>query len=86
VLIPMHYRDGSRGPRRLEHVEELTKHYAPSPVRHYDTDRITITADMEPQIAVLKFLGLSDTERGIAEKKPLLTRHSASKLPFFRRK
>ena len=86
VLIPMHYRDGSRGPRRLEHVEELTKHYAPSMVRHYDTDRITITADMEPQIAVLKFLGLSDTERGIAEKKPPLTRHSASKLPFFRRK
>ena len=36
VLIPMHYRDGKRGPRRLEHVEELTKHYAPAMVRHYD--------------------------------------------------
>ena len=32
VVIPMHYRDGNRGPRRLEHVEELTKHYAPDMV------------------------------------------------------
>ena len=86
VIIPMHYRDGNRGPRRLEHVEELTKHYAPGMVHYYDTDRITITADMEPQIAVLKFLGLSDAERGITEKKPRLTRNTASKLPFFRRK
>ncbi len=86
VLIPMHYRDGKRGPRRLEHVEELTKHYAPSMVRHYDTDRITITADMEPQIAVLKFLGVSDDERAGQEKRPSLLSRAVSKFPFSRRK
>ena len=57
VIIPMHYRDGSRGPRRLEHVEELTKYFAPSMVHRYDTDRIEITQDMEPQIALLTFIG-----------------------------
>ena len=86
VLIPMHYRDGNRGPRRLEHVEELTKHYAPSMVRQYDTDRITITSDMEPQIAVLKFCGLAAGEQADMEKKPSLIARAASKLPFSRRK
>ena len=57
VLIPMHYRDGNRGPRRLEHVEELTKHFAPSMIHRYDTDRIEITRNMEPQVALLKFIG-----------------------------
>ena len=57
VIIPMHYRDGSRGPRRLEHLEELTKYFAPSMVHRYDTDRIEITQDMEPQIALLTFIG-----------------------------
>ena len=86
VLIPMHYRDGNRGPRRLEHVEELTKHYTPGMVRHYDTDRITITADMEPQIAVLKFLGPTEEEQGKISKKPSLFSRAASKLNFSRRK
>ena len=57
VIIPMHYRDGSRGPRRLEHADELTKYFAPSMVHRYDTDRIEITQDMEPQIALLTFIG-----------------------------
>ena len=57
VIIPMHYRDGNRGPRRLEHLEELTKHFAPEMVHRYDTDRLEITPGLEPQIAVLKFLG-----------------------------
>ena len=57
IIIPMHYRDGSRGPRRLEHLEELTKYFAPSMVHRYDTDRIEITQDMEPQIALLTFIG-----------------------------
>ena len=57
VVIPMHYRDGSRGPRRLEHAEALTKYFAPSMVHRYDTDRIEITQDMEPQIALLTFIG-----------------------------
>ena len=62
----MHYRDGVRGPRRLEHVEELTKHFAPSMVRFYDTDTITITSDMEPQVAVLKYLGHRPENEGPA--------------------
>ena len=66
VVIPMHYRDGARGPRRLEHVEELTKHFAPSMVHFYDTDTITITSDMEPQVAVLKYLGHRPENEGPA--------------------
>lgn len=57
VIIPMHYRDGSRGPRRLEHLVEFTKYFAPEMVHNYDSDRIEITHGMEPQIAVLKFIG-----------------------------
>lgn len=78
VLIPMHYRDGNRGPRRLEHVEELTKHFAPSMVRRYETDRILIDADTEPQIALLRFCGLSSEEHG-AEKKPSLLARAAAR-------
>ena len=67
VILPMHYRDGARGPRRLEHLEEFTKYFAPDMIRYFDTDRITITHGMEPQIAVLKFIGhqeeKNDTER-----------------------
>lgn len=76
VVIPMHYRDGSRGPRRLEHVEELTKYFAPSMVRRYETDRIEITRDMEPQIALLTFLGCRDEspESVKAPKRSLLSR------------
>ena len=76
VVIPMHYRDGSRGPRRLERAEELTKHFPPSMVRRYDGDRIEITQDMEPQIALLTFLGCRDEtlERAKAPKRSLLSR------------
>jgi hypothetical protein len=86
VIIPMHYRDGSRGPRRLEHVEELTKHYAPSMVKQYETDRITVTNDTDPQIAVLKFQGLSAEEQGPAGKKPARSSRISTKFPFFRQK
>lgn len=84
VVIPMHYRDGNRGPRRLEHVEELTKHFAPGMVRQYDTDRIVITADMEPQIAVLRWQGLSPDERGETGKKPSLLARAVKRIPFSR--
>ena len=57
VIIPMHYRDGNRGPRRLEHLVEFTKYFAPEMIHRYDTDRIEITHSLEPQIAVLKFIG-----------------------------
>lgn len=82
VVVPMHYRDGRRGPRRLEHVEELTKYFAPELLRRYDTDRLTITRDMEPQIALLRFLGQTEDERAPEMKKPSLFARAASKLPF----
>ena len=76
VIIPMHYRDGSRGPRRLEHAEELTKHFPPSMVRTYDTDRIEITRDTEPQVALLRFSGCRPEAPGTvsAERRSLLSR------------
>ena len=86
VVIPMHYRDGNRGPRRLEHVEELTKHYAPDMVKIYDTDRITITCDMEPQIAVLRFQGLPPEALAASGKKASALSRISSKMPFFRRR
>ena len=86
VVIPMHYRDGNRGPRRLEHVEELTKHYAPDMVKIYDTDRITITSDMEPQIAVLRFQGLPPEALAASGKKASTLSRISSKIPFFRRR
>ena len=82
----MHYRDGKRGPRRLEHLEELTKHYAPAMIRRYDTDRITILPDMEPQVAVLQFQGPQEPERVGAERKRSLLSRAAAKLPLFRQK
>ena len=82
VIIPMHYRDGKRGPRRLEHVEELTKYFAPELVRRYDTDCITVTRDMEPQIALLRFLGQTLDERTAEVKKPSLLARAAAKFPF----
>ena len=56
VIIPMHYRDGKRGPRRLEHITALTDLFeAPEMIHRYDTDTIIITPDSEPQVAVLKY-------------------------------
>ena len=86
VIVPMHYRDGKRGPRRLEHVEELTKYFAPELVRRYDTDRLIITRDMEPQIALLRFLGQTEDERAAEVKKPSLLSRAAARLPFSVRK
>ncbi len=58
VIIPMHYRFGNHGSRRLEHVDALTNLFeAPEMTHYYDTDTITITEDSEPQIAVLKYMG-----------------------------
>lgn len=58
ILIPMHYRDGNRGARRLETVRDLVNYFEdPSFAVKYDTDTIRITEDMPPQIAVLKYAG-----------------------------
>lgn len=58
VIIPMHYRDGKRGARRLEHLSALTDLFeAPEMMHYYEGDTITITEDIEPQVAVLKYMG-----------------------------
>ena len=58
VVIPMHYRFGEHGARRLEHLDDLLHYFnAPGLAHFYESDTITITPDMEPQVAVLKYLG-----------------------------
>lgn len=58
VVIPMHYRDANRGAHRLETVGDFTYHFeSPEFIHTYDTDAFTVTRDMEPQVAVLKYLG-----------------------------
>lgn len=57
AVIPMHYRDGKRGPRRLETVQNLADWFeSPEMVHYYDTDTIVIDENLEPQIAVLKYM------------------------------
>lgn len=58
VIIPMHYRDGDRGAHRLESVEEFLYYFeSPEFIHRYDTDTYVVSADDEPQVAVLKYLG-----------------------------
>ena len=58
VVIPMHYRFGEHGARRLEHVDELLHYFnAPGMAHFYESDTIEITPETEPQVAVLKYLG-----------------------------
>ena len=58
VIVPMHYRFGDHGARRLEHVEDLLHYFnAPGLAHEYDTDTLVVTPDMEPQVALLKYLG-----------------------------
>lgn len=58
VLIPMHYRDGDRGARRLEQIKDLAARFeTPEFFEYYDTDTIEITGEETPQVAVLKYQG-----------------------------
>ena len=58
VVIPMHYRFGNHGARRLERVEDLINYFeCPDLAHFYDTDTFELTPDREPQIAVLKYMG-----------------------------
>lgn len=58
VLIPMHYRDGDRGPRRLEQIKDLVGQFeTPEFFNYYDTDTLEIDGTEEPQVAVLKYQG-----------------------------
>lgn len=59
VLIPMHYRDGKRGTRRLETVEKLMSYFEdPSFAVYYQTDTLEITHELDPHVAVLKYRGV----------------------------
>ena len=63
VLIPMHYRDGDRGPRRLEQIKDLEARFEdPSFFRYYDTNEIEITGGEDPHVAVLKFMGKTNSK------------------------
>ena len=58
VIVPMHYRDENRGGHRLEMVKDFINHFeSPEYIHWYDTDTLTVTPDMEPQVAVLKYQG-----------------------------
>ena len=80
VIIPMHYRDGNRGGHRLEMVKDFTYHFeSPEFIHYYDTDTLSVTPDMEPQVAVLRYLGPEAWQKLApipekAERKSLLTK------------
>ena len=58
VIIPMHYRHNGMGGHRLETVEDFANQFeSPELIHYYDSDTLTVTPGMEPQVAVLKYLG-----------------------------
>jgi len=58
AIIPMHYRDGARGPRRLEQIQNLINYFeAPEMIHYYPGNSILIDEDTEPQVAILKYMG-----------------------------
>lgn len=70
VIIPMHYRDGIRGGHRLETIEEFKNYFESDSLFHYyDTDTIEVFPGMEPQVAVLKFLGVDERNQASVHMK-----------------
>ena len=58
VVIPMHYRHDGMGAHRLETVEDFANQFeSPELIHYYDTDTLTVTPDLEPQVAVLQYIG-----------------------------
>lgn len=58
VVIPMHYRHDGKGAHRLESVEDFVNHFeSPELIHRYESDTLTVTPGMEPQVAVLRYLG-----------------------------
>lgn len=73
AIIPMHYRFGKYGARRLEHLENFTNLFeAPEMIHCYDTDTIVIDENTEPQVAVLKYEENAG-KNALKNKKPLFT-------------
>ena len=55
TALPSH---GNRGAHRLEGVEDFAYDFeSPEFVHRYETDTFEVTRDMEPQLAILKYLG-----------------------------
>lgn len=58
AIVPMHYRFDGHGNRRLEHIDNLVNYFeAPEMIHRYSTDTLVIDGDLEPQVAILKYLG-----------------------------
>ncbi len=80
VIIPMHYRHGNMGGHRLETVEDFAYYFeSPEFIHRYDTDTLTVTPDLEPQVAILRYLGPSAfgdlaVPEGKPERRSLLRR------------
>ena len=55
VIIPMHYRFGSRGLPVIGPVEDFTSLYPADFVRRDDTSTLSLTADTASQVAVLAY-------------------------------
>lgn len=53
VVVPMHYRLGEVGFPVLQTVEDFVSQYPAERVRRYETNTLTLTADMPEQVAVL---------------------------------
>ena len=86
VVIPMHYRDGNRVGHRLETVEDFANYFeSPELVHYYDVDTIEIMPGMEPQIAVLKYMGVQE-KNILSEKKQTGNRHAGFFAMFWKRK
>ena len=69
VIIPMHYRDGNRGGHRLETVEDFAGYFESAELVHrYETDTIEIKTGMEPQIAVLTYIGVNEGQKEANKK------------------
>ena len=55
VIIPMHYRFGSRGLPVIGTVEDFTSLYPAQQIHVYDTSVFSLTPDTPPQVAVLAY-------------------------------
>ena len=53
IIIPMHYKDGSRGLQELQPLSDFLALFTAPPVRRYGGPSMALTADTPAQIAVL---------------------------------
>ena len=53
VIVPMHYRTEAFGLREIDTVKPFLALFSKELVRHYDANRLELTADTPAQVAVL---------------------------------